>query len=66
MKESYSVVIVQKPADEAEVRFKHGDEEFVMCCSKNKCMFLAAYLMLRATRVSQDVIDQCELWGRIA
>jgi len=63
MKNIFSVVIIQKPTDEAEVRFKHFGEEFVMHCPKSMCMFLVAYLMMSASRISQDVIEQCERWG---
>ena len=66
MKTTVSVAITQNSTDEAEVRFKHFGEEFVMHCPKSMCMFLSAYLMQGATRISQDVIEQCERWGKEA
>ena len=64
MKVTTGITITQNSTDEAEIRFKHFGEEFVMRCPKGMCMFLSAYLMLGATRISQDVIEQCERWGK--
>lgn len=57
MNDTMSVLIEQLPMDVAEVRFSYCGDEIVLHCTKDTCMFVAAWLLMGAGDICRGMIS---------